>query len=153
MLQVSEKITVLYPGDQLPVVTNDAIKVYLGGTMDFGSSENDWQTKFVEGLTKLTDPLKGLLMIKGANWIIFNPHVPPTNRLAPTLENPEFIAIMQWRMAMMDVADFVFLNIMNKSVSPMVNVGITLIPHSCQYLPHHLFLYRLYICNALGISA
>ena len=118
MLQVSEKITVLYPGDQLPVVTNDAIKVYLGGTMDFGSSENDWQTKFVEGLTKLTDPLKGLLMIKGANWIIFNPHVPPTNRLAPTLENPEFIAVMQWRLSMMDIADFVFLNIMNKSVSP-----------------------------------
>ena len=90
MLQINEKITVLYPGDQLPVVTNDAIKVYLGGTMDFGSSENDWQTKFVEGLTKLTDPLKGLLMIKGANWIIFNPHIPPTNRLAPTLERDRF---------------------------------------------------------------
>lgn len=119
MIQLSDKITVLYPGDQLPQVTNDAIKLYLGGTMDFGSSENDWQTKFQEGLLKLTDPLKGLLMIRGAQWIIFNPHVPPTMNLAPTLDNPEFVSVMNWRMTMMDMADVVFLNIMNKSVSPI----------------------------------
>ena len=119
MIQLSEKIIVLNPGDQLPQVTNDAIKLYLGGTMDFGSSENDWQTKFQEGLMKLTDPLKGLLMIRGASWIIFNPHVPPTMNLAPTLDNPEFVNVMQWRMTMMDIADVVFLNIMNKSVSPI----------------------------------
>ena len=34
MIQVNEKIVVLNPGDQLPQVTNDSIKLYLGGTMD-----------------------------------------------------------------------------------------------------------------------
>ena len=62
MLQVNERILVLNPGDQLPTLTNDSIKLYLGGTMDFSSSNNDWQQKFIEGLTKLTDPLQGLLM-------------------------------------------------------------------------------------------
>ncbi len=119
MIQISDKIIVLNPGDQLPQMTNDAIKVYLGGTMDFGSSENDWQQKFIDGLVKLTDPLRGLLMIRGASWIIFNPHVPATQNLAPTLDNPEFVQTMQWRMQMMDLADFVFINLMNKSVSPV----------------------------------
>ena len=118
MIQLSEKVTVLNPGDQLPQVTNDSVKLYLGGTMDFGSVENDWQTKFQNGLLSLTDPIKGLLMIRGTNWIIFNPHVPPTQPLAPTLDNPEFVQTMQWRMQMMDMADIVFINIMNKSVSP-----------------------------------
>ena len=111
MIQVSDKVVVLNPGDQLPQITNDSIKVYLGGTMDFGSSENDWQTKFQEGLAKLTDPLKGLLMIRGTNWIVFNPHVAPNQKVAPTLDNPDFVATMQWRMQMMDMADIVFLNI------------------------------------------
>lgn len=119
MIQINEKIVVLNPGDQLPQVTNDSIKLYLGGTMDFGSSNNDWQQKFIEGLTKLTDPLKGLLMYKNTSWIIFNPHVPPQNPLAPTLDNPEFVSTMQWRMQMMDISDVVFINIMNKSTSPI----------------------------------
>lgn len=119
MLQVNEKILVLNPGDQLPTLTNDSIKLYLGGTMDFSSSNNDWQQKFIEGLAKLTDPLKGLLMYKNVSWIIFNPHVLPTTNLAPSLDNPEFVQTMQWRIQMMDLADVVFLNIMNKSTSPI----------------------------------
>ena len=87
--------------------------------MDFGSSENDWQQKFIDNLVKLTDPYRGLLMIRGASWIIFNPHVPPAQNLEPSLENPEFVQTIQWRLQMMDISDFVFLNLMNKSVSPV----------------------------------
>lgn len=119
MIQINERITVLNPGDQLPAVTNDAVKVYLGGTMDFSSSVNDWQQIWIDGLTKLSDPISGLLLIKNVNWIIFNPHVPPQQPLAPTLDNPEFVQTMQWRMQMQDIADLVFINIMNKSVSPI----------------------------------
>lgn len=119
MVQLTEKITVFYPGDQLPAMTNDCIKLYLGGTMDFGSANNDWQQKFIDGLVKLTDPIKGLLMYKNISWIIFNPHVQPQNNLAPNLDNPEFVSTMQWRMNMIDVADVVFINILNKSKSPI----------------------------------
>lgn len=43
MLQVSDKIIVLNPGDQLPQITNNSVKIYLAGTQDFASAENDWQ--------------------------------------------------------------------------------------------------------------
>lgn len=119
MLQLNERVLVLNPGDQIPQVTNDAVKIYLAGTMDFGSAENNWQQKFEEGLVKLTDPLKGLLLIKNLNFIIFDPHVPPQNGMGPTLDNPEFVKTMQWRMTCMDLSDFTFINIMNKSVSPV----------------------------------
>ncbi len=119
MLQVNERIIVLNPGDQLPMMSGDSVKVYLGGTMDFSSANNDWQQLWIDGLVKLSDPIKGLLLIKNVNWVIFNPHVLPQNPLAPNLDNPEFVQTMQWRMQMMDQADMVFLNIMNKSVSPV----------------------------------
>lgn len=119
MLQVNERIMVLNPGDQMPQVTNDSVKVYLAGTSDFGSPSNDWQQVFIDGLTKLSDPVKGLLLIKNVNWIIFNPHVPPQQQLEPNLDNQEFVQTMQWRMNMMDQADFVFCNILNKSQSPI----------------------------------
>lgn len=119
MLQVSDKIIVLNPGDQLPQITNNSVKIYLAGTQDFASAENDWQQKFINGLVPLTDPFKGLLMFKSTNFIIFNPHVPFQSPAAPNLDNPQFVQVMQWRMSMMDQADMVFLNIMNKSQSPV----------------------------------
>ena len=119
MLQVSEKIIVLNPGDQLPQITNNSVKIYLAGTQDFSNAENDWQQKFINGLVPLTDPLKGLLMFKSTNFIIFNPHVPFESPAAPNLDNPQFIQVMQWRMSMMDQADMVFLNLLNKSKSPV----------------------------------
>jgi hypothetical protein len=119
MQQLNEKIIVLNPGDEVPQMTGDAIKLYLGGTMDFASSENDWQSKFCEAMVNLTDPLKGLLMYKNTNWIIFNPHVPFQSPAAPNLDNPAFVQTMQWRLSGQDMADIIFLNIMNKSQSPV----------------------------------
>ena len=128
MQQVNENIIVLNPGDQLPQITNDCIKIYLAGTMDFSGISTDWQTKFIEGLVKCTDPLNGLLMYKNTRWVIFNPHVPAQNPAAPTLDNPEFVATMNWRLAMMRAADVIFVNIMNKSKSPIpvLEFGATL---------------------------
>jgi len=119
MQNLNDRIMVLYPGDQMPQMTNDAMKIYLAGTMDFGSQENDWQTKFANGIVQLTDPIKGILMYKTTRFVIFNPHVPPQNQTAPDLNNPEFVQTMQWRMQMQDMADIVFINIMNKSKSPV----------------------------------
>lgn len=128
MIQLSDKITVLNPGDQVPQMAEGAIKLYLGGTMDFGSADNDWQTKFCNAMVNLTDPLKGLLMYKNTNWIIFNPHVPFQSPAAPNLDNPAFVQTMQWRMSSQDMADIVFLNIMNKSqsLSPILEFGSNL---------------------------
>ncbi len=120
MYQVNDRIVVLNPGDQVPQMSNDSIKLYLAGTMDFSQANTDWQTKFIEGLTKCVDPYRGLLMYKNTQWIIFNPHVLPQNgSMPPNLDNPEFVATMGWRMSMMDMADVVFVNIMNKSKSPI----------------------------------
>lgn len=120
MLNVSEHVTVFYPGEQLPQITNDSVKIYLGGTIDFsGNPETDWQQAFIDGLVKLTDPLKGLLLIKNLNFIVFNPKVPLTNPAGPTLDNPEFISVMDWRLQMQGLSDIVFLNIMKNSVSPI----------------------------------
>lgn len=125
MYQVNDKITVLNPGDQMPVITGDAVKVYLGGTSDFSDSRNDWQQTWINGLVSLSDPIKGLLLIKNVKWIIINPHVPPQQNLQPTLDNPEFVNIMQWRFQMRDMADLVFMNIMNKStaIPPFLEFG------------------------------
>jgi len=120
MLSVNEKITVFQPGDQLPQMTNDSVKIYLGGTMDFsGNPASDWQQAFIDGLAKLTDPLKGLLLIKNLNFFIFNPKVPPQSAVGASLDNPDFINQMQWRLQMQDMSDVIFLNIMKKSVSPV----------------------------------
>lgn len=120
MLNVNEHITVFYPGEQLPQITNDSVKIYLGGTMDFsGNVNNDWQQAFIDGLAKLTDPIKGLLLIKDLNFVIFNPKVPMQGPAGPTLDNPEFLKIMNWRLQMQDLADLVFINIMKNSVSPI----------------------------------
>ena len=119
MLNVNEHVTVFYPGEQLPQITNDSVKIYLGGTMDFsGNIETDWQQAFIDGLAKLTDPLKGLLLIKNLNFIIFNPKVPLTGPAGPTLDNPEFVKVMSWRMQMQELSDMVFINIMKNSVAP-----------------------------------
>lgn len=125
MQQVSENILVLQPGDQIPQNTQDSIKIYLGGTVDFGTQENDWQGKFIQGTTGLTDPYKGLIMLKGANIIFLNPKIMPTSGAAPGLDNPEFVQQMQWRMQMMDQADVIFLNILKKSQShvPVLEFG------------------------------
>ena len=120
MLNVNEHVTVFYPGEQLPMVTNDSIKLYLGGTIDLsGNMETNWQQTFIDGLAKLTDPLKGLLLIKNLNFIVFNPRVPLNNGLAPTLDNPEFVNVMNWRLQMQEISDVVFVNIMKNSVSPI----------------------------------
>lgn len=120
MLNVNEHITVFSPGEQLPQITNDSVKIYLGGTMDFsGNIETDWQQAFINGLAKLTDPVKGLLLIKNLNFIIFNPKLPLTGPLAPTLDNPEFVKVMDWRLQMQELSDIVFVNIMKNSVSPI----------------------------------
>lgn len=127
MVQLNERITVINPGDQLTMGT-DAVKIYLGGTMDFSSDVNDWQTRFQNGVVALTDPIKGILMFKNTSFIIINPHVPPQNALAPDLNNPEFCTTMQWRMNMMDQADVILVNLMNKSIehAPLLDFATNL---------------------------
>jgi hypothetical protein len=125
MQQIANNILVLQPGDQMPPNTQDSIKIYLGGTVDFGSQENDWQGKFMQGMINLTDPYKGLIMFKNANIIFLNPKIYPTSNAAPALDNPEFVQQMQWRLQMQDMADVVFLNLLMKSKSyvPILEFG------------------------------
>ena len=45
--------------------------------------------------------------------------MPLSGPLGPTLDNPEFVNVMQWRLQMQDLSDIVFVNIMKNSVSPI----------------------------------
>ena len=125
MNKISDKVLVLYPGEQLPATVAGAVKIYLAGTIDFGNENNNWQGKFEAGLAALCDPTKGLLSIKDTDFVIFDPRMPMMSGLAPNLDNPEFVNIIQWRLGCMDMADFVFCNIMNKSKSsiPILEFG------------------------------
>lgn len=124
MQQITDKLTVLNPGDQFPTMTTDCVKIFLAGTL---AQNVDWQSAFINGVAELTDPLKGILMFKNTNFMIINPNVPAQTGLEPghELENPEFCQKIQWCMQMQDMADVVLINIMGKSkaMQPILDFG------------------------------
>lgn len=124
MQQISQNLYVVSPGDPWDGSLDGCIKIYLSGTVDLGA-QLGWQEKFINGLTKLTDPVNGDDRFKTKSFCIFNPKMPIQNP-SPTLDNQEFCNKFRWECQMMGTADIVFCNFMKKSKAPSAIYGALL---------------------------
>lgn len=120
MQQLSEHVIVLSPGDQLPEINGDAIKLYLAGTEDLNPANVHWQDKFAQGMVALTEGPGAISVFKNKNWIILNPMSTPQMNPQPSPDNPEWVAKKDWECGMLNAADGIFFNISKKSQSPLV---------------------------------
>lgn len=120
MQQLSENVLVLSPGDQLPPMSNDAIKIYLAGSQDLNlAGNNDWQMKMATATVALTEGTTAISVFKGHQWIFINPKMAPQMNPEISLANPEYVNKKNWEMDMANAADGIFLNFLKKSVSPL----------------------------------
>lgn len=125
MQQISQNLYVVGPQDQQWDGSLDGcIKIYLSGSVDLGKPMG-WQEKFINGLTKLSDPVNGDDRFKNKSFCVFNPRMPIGNP-SPTLDNPEFCGKFRWELQMMGVADVVFCNFLKKSKAPSAIYGLLL---------------------------
>ena len=123
MIQLSNNVTMYYPGETLDESINGTVKITLIGSDSYEpGGAYDWQGKFAEGLAKLADPVggQGLLMYKNMNYTILNckPANPPQN---PTMDinNPEMVTKVSASFDFCSIADAIFLNFLKKSTSMM----------------------------------
>jgi hypothetical protein len=112
------------PQDTWDDSLSGCIKIYLSGSIDLGNPIG-WQEKFINGLTKLTDPVSGDDRFKGKSYCIFNPKMAITNP-SPTLDNQEFCGKVLWEYQMMAQSDLVFCNFMKKSKANSAVYGLLL---------------------------
>lgn len=125
MQQISQNLYVVGPQDQWDGSLDGCIKIYLSGTVELGGQQLGWQEKFINGLTKITDPVNGDPRFKTKSYCVFNPKMPITNPTA-ALNNPEFCNKFRWECQGMAMADIVFCNFMKKSKSPSAIYGLLL---------------------------
>jgi hypothetical protein len=126
MINISENIVVLSPGDNF-IESPDALKIYLAGCMSIAEGDAfDWQSKFINGLQILTDPSsqKALLQFKGRRFVICNPRSQILNHVR-SMENPEFVLAQNWKMDAIEYCDGIFCNFLKKStdVLPLMEFG------------------------------
>ena len=129
MLNISENVTVLSPGDTF-LDAPDALKIYLAGCMSLSEGDAfDWQSKFSSGVATLSsiDSPQALLQFKGKRFIICNPRSMRANP-ERTLQNPEFVTAQNWKMDAIEYCDGIFCNFLKKSVDvmPMMEFGYIL---------------------------
>jgi len=118
MQQITDRIITIGVGEQIPPTPADAIKIMFLGSEDLsGLPDYDWQGKFMEGLSLITDPQKGLIMYKNMDFIILNPKGPVQNP-SPTYDNQEFHTKINWILDNINNVDLIVLNILKKSNSP-----------------------------------
>lgn len=123
MQQISQNLYVYSPADQSWDGSLDGcVKIYLSGTIDLGTPVG-WQEKFINGLTKMTDPVSGDPRFKDKSWVVMNPKVAIGNP-EPTLDNQEFCSKFRWELQFMGLADVVFCNFLKKSKSPSAMTGL-----------------------------
>ena len=89
MQQINENLVVITAGEPWEEAMNDYLKIYLGGSIDLGEKFN-WHGKFIQGMTKLTDPISGDPRYNDKKFLIMSPRVPVMNP-SPTLDNVEFV--------------------------------------------------------------
>ncbi len=156
MIQLGEKVIVLYPGDQLPEMTGDAIKVYLAGTEDMNPANQHWQDKMAQGMVSLTEGPGAISVFKNKNWIFINPMSAPQLNPLPILDNPEWVMKKDWEMGMLNICDGIFFNILKKSTSPIVLFNLGMLLNSQKMVvrcSQEYFQYGLvsYMCNRHNI--
>jgi hypothetical protein len=124
MQQISQNLYVLTPQDQWDGSLDGCIKIFLSGSVDLGKPVG-WQEKFINGLTKLSDPVSGDERFKSKSFCVLNPKM-AVNNPSPTLDNQEFCNKIHWEHQMMSLADIVFCNFMKKSQAPSAIYGLLL---------------------------
>lgn len=130
MIQLSTKVTVLSPGDVLPQVTGDIVKIYLAGTEDMNPANEHWQDKMAQGMVSLTEGPGAISVFKNKNWVFINPMMAPQLSPIPNPDNPEWLAKKDWECGMLNAADGIFFNIQKKSTSPLVMFNFGLLVNS-----------------------
>ena len=114
------------PPNQITIADNRLIKkVFLAGTIDMGNSEN-WQEKFIN---KLKEQTKGVLFAK--SYHIYNPRRTDwDSSWAQTFENPQFFQQVTWELDAMEKADYIIMNFLPDSKSPITLLELGLFAES-----------------------
>ena len=114
------------PPNQITIDDNRLIKkVFLAGTIDMGNSEN-WQEKLIN---KLKEQTKGALFAK--SYHIYNPRRTDwDSSWAQTFENPQFFQQVTWELDAMEKADYIIMNFLPDSKSPITLLELGLFAES-----------------------
>jgi hypothetical protein len=106
-------------------LTNLTKKVFLAGTIDMGNSEN-WQEKVTEMLRERAG--KGLF---GKPYHIYNPRRDDWDESwVQTFENPQFFQQVSWELDAMEKADYIIMNFLPDSKSPITLLELGLMAES-----------------------
>jgi hypothetical protein len=124
MQQISENVILMEVGDPMPPEAGEFVKILLAGSIDLGNAgaENggigyyDWITKFSQGVASITDPIKGMLMLRGQKYLLVSTKYKPVNPM-PVQDNPEFINTVSWTLDMAAQCDGIFINFLKRSTS------------------------------------
>lgn len=123
MQQPNQNLIVLNVGDPWDDTYSGCLKIFLSGSCDLsGLPKNDWQTKVINSMTRLTDPVNGDPRYNRMKYVIMNPKMPIKNP-TPDLSNQEFTQKLQWELQMMNMADGIFCNFLKKSQAPSAIYG------------------------------
>ena len=114
------------PPNQITIADTRLIKkVFLAGTIDMGNSEN-WQEKLIN---KLKEQTKGALFAK--SYHIYNPRRTDwDSSWAQTFENPQFFQQVTWELDAMEKADYIIMNFLPDSKSPITLLELGLFAES-----------------------
>ena len=117
---------VFTPPNQINVSDNLLVKkVFLAGTIDMGNSDN-WQEKFIQKLEEQST--KGFF---GKSYHIYNPRREDWDETwVQTFENPQFFQQVTWELDAMEKADYIIMNFLPDSKSPITLLELGLFAKS-----------------------
>lgn len=124
MQQINPNLTVLGVNEQITPDLAGALKIFLAGSIAFNPNF-DWQGKFINAMTKLTDPMNGDQRFNNKQFLIINPKAPVQNP-EMSMANQEYTQKTQWEFQMMQQADGIFCNFLKKSQNPLALNGFLL---------------------------
>ena len=126
----SRVFEVFTPPNKITISENRLItKVFLAGTIDMGNSEN-WQEKFIQKLKEQST--KGFF---GKYYHIYNPRREDWDETwVQTFENPQFFQQVNWELDAMEKADYIVMNFLPDSKSPVTLLELGLCAKSGKLL-------------------
>ncbi len=124
------EITVYKPPGPINNRDRSLVSVFLGGTIDMGSSA-DWQTQFAYDLAEKALP-------KNQSFTLFNPRRDNWDASwEQNIENPQFYQQVDWEMNALANADWIVMHLEQGSASPISLLEIGLYAHAGSKLLVH----------------
>jgi hypothetical protein len=106
-----------------PIYGSAAVKIFLAGTIDMGNSE-DWQSQVTEAFKKT-----------GTEIEILNPRIDDwDSSWKQTIDDPQFYQQVNWELNAMDKADYILMNFLPDSKSPITLLELGLYADSGKLL-------------------